>query len=136
MLGDRDLAHERPLIVTRRSLYYTAGYLLLGGAGLVLSPQSTLALLMSTATYGGLLPRLGGLIMMGLGLFVVDLIRGRREPLYPAALVVSGIALIGLIAVYVLTLDPLFLTLITIVGLGFVLTTASYTVDHSRSART
>ena len=132
-MNNTDLASDRPLTVTRRSLLYVVAYLVLGGAGLLLAPEAALQLLLSSGGYGDVFPRVAGMLMIGLGLFVIQIIRLRLEFLYPTTLYVRGFFLLCLMYFYVLTLDPLFLSLITIIGLGMVVTTASYTIDHSRA---
>lgn len=130
-----DITRDRPLTVARRSLVYVAAYSVGIGGGLLFAPGPTLGLLLSTGDYGNVFPRVAGLLMIGLGLFVVQIVRLRLEALYPTTLYVRAVILCGLTYLYVVTLDPLFLTIVTVVGLGMVLTTASYTIDHSRARR-
>lgn len=132
-MNENTLDQERPLTVTRRSLIYIAGYLVLGGIGLLGWPRMTIEFLSSNVEYSDLLLRVTGLVMLGLGLVLGQIIRRKLESLYFWTLPASGVLLICLIFIYVLLLDPLFLIVITIVGLGFVMTTASYTIDHSRA---
>jgi len=132
-LNENTLDQERPLTVTRRSLIYVAGYLVLGGIGLLGWPRMTTEFLSSNVEYNDLLLRVTGLVMLSLGLVLGQIIRRKLESLYFWTLPTSGVLLICLIFIYVLLPDPLFLIVITIVGLGFVMTTASYTIDHGRS---
>jgi len=132
-LNENTLDRERPLTVTRRSLIYVAGYLVLGGIGLLGWPRMTTEFLSSNVEYNDLLLRVTGLVMLSLGLVLGQIIRRKLESLYFWTLPTSGVLLICLIFIYVLLPDPLFLIVITIVGLGFVMTTASYTIDHGRS---
>ncbi len=132
-LNENTLDQERPLTVTRRSLIYVAGYLVLGGIGLLGWPRMTTEFLSSNVEYNDLLLRVTGLVMLSLGLVLGQIIRRKLESLYFWTLPTSGVLLICLIFIYVLLPDPLFLIVITIVGLGFVMTTASYTIDHGRA---
>ncbi len=132
-MNENTLDRERPLTVTRRSLIYVAGYLVLGGIGLLGWPRMTTEFLSSNVEYNDLLLRVTGLVMLSLGLVLGQIIRRKLESLYFWTLPTSGVLLICLIFIYVLLPDPLFLIVITIVGLGFVMTTASYTIDHGRS---
>lgn len=132
-MNENTLDQERPLTVTRRSLIYVAGYLVLGGIGLLGWPRMTTEFLSSNVEYNDLLLRVTGLVMLSLGLVLGQIIRRKLESLYFWTLPTSGVLLICLIFIYVLLPDPLFLIVITIVGLGFVMTTASYTIDHGRS---
>ena len=124
---------ERPLTVTRGSLIYVTGYLVLGGIGLLVWPRGTTEFLSSNVDYSDFLLRVTGIVMLCLGLVLAEIIRRKLEPLYFLTLPASGVLLICMILIYVFVLDPLFLIAITIVGLGFVMTTASYTIDHSRA---
>ncbi len=134
-MTDSDLSEDRPLTVARRSLWYVVAYLIGGGLSFFFAPQLTLSLLMSNGDYGTVFPQFTGLLMIALGLFVVQIIRLRLEMLYPTTILVRGLIFVCLVYLYVVSVDPLFLTVATIVGLGMVLTTASYTIDHSRARR-
>jgi hypothetical protein len=49
--------------LTRISLYYLAGYLIMIGFGLLLLPDVTLRLMLSDGQYGPVFPRLAGMLM-------------------------------------------------------------------------
>ena len=115
---------------THLSLYYLAGYLLFAGVALVLTGQSVMRLLLSNGEYGDALPRLLGVVLLALGILVVQIIRHRLDVLYPTTLVVRLLILAVLAWLYASTSDPFFLVLIAIVGLGVVLTGASYLLDR------
>ncbi len=121
--------------MARWSLVYVAAYLIAIGGGALFAPAPTLGLLLSNGDYGNVFPRFAGLLMIALGLFVVQIVRSRLEALYPTTLYVRALILSGVTYLYIITTDPLFLTIVTVVGLGMVLTTAGYTVDHSRARR-
>ena len=119
---------------TRWALYYLAGYLLLGGFGLLLVPDQTLRLLLSNGQYGDIFPRLAGMLMSGLGMSIAGIIRARAQALYPATLVVRSYFIVCLIGLYWMSADPLFLVVLGVVLVGFVLTLTSYLVDRAKAA--
>jgi uncharacterized protein YjeT (DUF2065 family) len=114
---------------TNRSLIYVAAYLLGAGILLVLAPRLTLRLLLSTGEYGDILPRLAGLLLLGLGILVVQIIRYRFAALYPTTLAVRAVFFVGFVWLYTLSRDPLFLVLLAVLGLGMVTTSVSYILD-------
>jgi uncharacterized membrane protein YoaK (UPF0700 family) len=111
---------------TRLSLYYLAGYLLIGGVALLLAPEETLGILLSDGDYGSVFPRVAGMLMFGLGVATLGIIRARAEVLYPATLMIRAFFLACLAAFYWMTRDPLFLVLLGVVLLGVILTLTSY----------
>jgi len=115
---------------TRLSLYYLAGYLLFAGVALVLAPSLALQLLLSNGSYGELLPRLLGVVLFALGVFVAQVVRLGLAQLYTTTLAVRVVILAVLVWLYASSSDPLFLVLLGIVGLGFVLTGTSYLLDR------
>src|SRR5262249_19295087 len=56
------------MTLTRLSLYYLCGYLILGGVALLFFPALSLRLLLSNGAYGDVMPRLVGMLLAGLGL--------------------------------------------------------------------
>ena len=119
---------------TQLSLYYLAGYLLLGGIGLVADPRLALQLLMAEGDYGQFMPRLAGGLMIALGILVVQVIRLRLEALYPATRVARAVLIAIVTWLYVRSEDTLFLVLLGIVGFGFLLTGATYLQDRKHGA--
>ncbi len=117
---------------TRLSLCYLFSYLILAGVGLIADPGVALKLFLSTGDYGDVMPRMLGVMLLSLGILVVQIVRHRVESLYPTTLVVRAIILVCLVALYFQSRDPLFLVLIGVVGLGFVMTGASYLADKRR----
>ncbi len=115
---------------THLSLYYLAGYLLFAGVALVLVPQFALSLLQSNGNYGEVIPRLLGVVLFALGVFVAQIIRHDLAVLYTTTLAVRAVILVVLASLYAYARDPLFLVLIAIVGFGFVLTGSSYLLDR------
>jgi uncharacterized membrane protein YoaK (UPF0700 family) len=120
--------------LTRLSLYYLAGYLLFAGIALMTVPAFALGLLLSNGQYGDVLPRLLGVVLFALGVFVAQVIRHRVTVLYPTTLAVRAVILIVLAALYVKSSDPFFLVLIGIVGLGVVMTGTAYLRERGKAA--
>jgi uncharacterized protein YjeT (DUF2065 family) len=120
---------------TNLSLIYVAAYLLGAGIFLLLAPRLTLRLLLSTGDYGEILPRLAGLLLVGLGVLVVQIIRYRVAALYATTVAVRAGFCVGFVALYALSRDPLFLVLLAVVGLGVLGTSVSYVLDKRQGAR-
>lgn len=116
---------------TRLSLYYLAGYLLLTGLLLLVAPVTALMLLLSNGDYGDVFPRVAGLLLLGIGIIVVQIIRLRAEVLYPTTLMLRSVFLVGFLGFYLYTRDPLFLVILGVVGLGVLMTGTSYWLDRS-----
>ena len=120
--------------LTRLSLYYLAGYLLFASVALMLVPAFALSLLLSNGQYGDVLPRLLGVVLFALGVFVAQVIRHRLTVLYPTTLAVRAVILVVLAALYVKSSDPFFVVLLGIVGLGFLMTGTAYLRERGRAA--
>ena len=118
---------------TNLSLYYLAGYLIPAGIALIAVPQTALKLLYSNTDYGTIIPRLVGVLILGLAIIVVQIIRHRIEILYPTTLIVRTVFLASFAWLYFLSGDPLFLSLLGIVGLGVLLTLLSFLRDKKKS---
>jgi len=119
---------------TNRSLIYVAAYLLGAGIFLVLAPRLTLKLLLSTGDYGEILPRLAGLLFLGLGIIIVQIIRYRFAALYLTTLAVRAVFFAGFVWLYIMSRDPLFLVLLAVLGVGMLVTSVSYIVDKREGA--
>jgi hypothetical protein len=119
---------------TRLSLFYLAGYLLAGGAALLLAPKETMQFLLSNGDYGDVFPRVAGMFATGLGLSILGMIRARSEAQYPTTLMVRAYFMICLAAFYWMSRDPLFLVVLVVVAAGFVLTFSAYLIDGNRAA--
>src|SRR5215470_15269215 len=115
---------------TRLSLFYLGSYLVVIGLGLLFAPRGTLKILQSNRDYGDVFPRIAGMLMSGLGLSVFGMIHARSSEQYPATLFMRVYFIACFVAFYGMTRDPLFLTFLGIVGLGFLLTLASYLLDR------
>lgn len=115
---------------TNLSLIYVASYLLGSGIFLLVAPHLALRLLLSTGDYGPILPRLAGLLLLGLGILVVQIIRHHVSTLYLTTLGVRVVFCVGFVALYALSGDPLFLVLLAVVGIGVLATSVSYVLDR------
>lgn len=118
---------------TSLSLIYVATYLLGAGIALLLVPHLALRVLQSTGDYGEILPRLAGLLLIGLGIIVAQIIRYRVAALYPTTLAVRAVFCIGFVWLYVVSRDPLFLVLLAVVGVGVLATGVSYVLDRRQA---
>lgn len=120
---------------THLSLYYLVGYLIPAGIALIAAPEFVLRLLLSDGDYGDVMPRLVGVVLLALGIIVLQILRLRAEVMYPTTLIARSVILICLVGLYLYARDPLFISLLVIVGLGFVLTGASYLMDRRNAGR-
>jgi hypothetical protein len=117
---------------TRLSLYYLAGYLVPTGVLWLVAPRETFRLMLSNGDYGNyVFPRVAGLLLLGIGILVVQIIRLRVEAIYSATLLVRAVFLVGFLGLYLSTHDPLFLVVLGVVGLGVLLTGTSYWRDRA-----
>ncbi len=114
---------------TRVSLYYLASPLWGGGLALLVAPQFFIRLLFSNGQYPDVMLMALGMFMVSLAIIVTQIIRARVQQLYPTTLVVRLFILPCLLFFFVRTGDPLFLTLVAIVGLGVVFTGSSYLAE-------
>ncbi len=119
---------------TRLSLYYLAAYLLGAGIALILAPSLALKLLFATGQYGDVLPRLLGVVLLSLGIVIVQIIRHQLEVLYPTTLIVRTLIVAVLIGLFIYSHDPLFISLVVVVGFGMVLTGSSFLLDRRSPA--
>ena len=115
---------------THLSLYYLAGYLLPAGALLLFLPEFATKLLLSNRDYDYAPFRLVGVLLIGLGIIIVQIIRYRLDVLYPTTILVRILISGTLIALYLDTKDPFFLVVLTIVLIGIVLTATSFLLDR------
>jgi uncharacterized protein YjeT (DUF2065 family) len=115
---------------TRLSFYYLMAYLNFAGLALLLAPQLTLKLLFATGSYGDVMPRLVGMFVLVLGILVIQIFRLRVEALYTTVLGVRVGILVVLLGLFLYAGDPLFITLLVVVGFGVALTSAAYRLDR------
>ena len=118
---------------TKRSLYYVAAYLTATGIGLIFAPGPVLRLLFSNRQYDDVFPRFSGVLMLGLGLLVIQVIRHEAEALYSSTLLIRAIIWVTVLGFYFSTRDPFFLVVLGVVGLGMIVTgTALYSDRRSK----
>ena len=115
---------------THLSLYYLVTYLIFAGIALLVAPQLALKLLFSNGDYGNVLPRFLGVIILALGIIVLQILRLHIEALYSTTLIARSVILVCDVGLYLYSRDPLFLTLLAVVGLGFILTGTGYLMDR------
>jgi hypothetical protein len=115
---------------TRLSLFYLASYLTVAGLALLLVPTFALQVLFSNGDYGDVIPRLAGMLLLGLAILVTQIIRHRIEALYPTTLVVRLFFLVVLAYLYLSSSDPFFLVVFGIVLLGVVFTGYAYLTER------
>ncbi len=120
---------------TNLSLFYVAAYLVGAGTALMFVPSLALKLLFSNGNYGDVMPRLLGVVLLALGLIIVQIIRHRVEALYTTTLGVRVIIVAVLVALFIYSKDPLFISLTVVVGIGMILTGTSYLLDRRQIAR-
>jgi uncharacterized protein YjeT (DUF2065 family) len=119
---------------TRLSLYYLAAYLLGAGIALIFAPSLALKLLFTSGQYGDVLPRLLGVVLLSLGIVIVQIIRHQLEVLYPTTLIVRTLIVAVLIGLFIYSHDPLFISLLIVVGFGMILTGSSFLLDRRAAA--
>jgi len=120
--------------LTRLSLYYLATYLPLAGLALLFVPDFATKLLLSNRTYDDAPFRLAGILLIGLGILVTQIIRHRLEVLYPTTVVVRLLISATLIGLFAETRDPFFLVVLTVVVIGIVLTGTTYLLDRREAS--
>jgi hypothetical protein len=114
---------------TRLSLFYLVGYLIPSGVMLLVSPHFALKLLFSNSDYGSIFPRTAGMLLIGLGIMIFQMIRLRLNSLYSSTIIVRSFFFVCLLSFYMLNRDPFFLVLLAVLSIGIVLTTTSYILD-------
>jgi hypothetical protein len=119
----------------RLSLYYLATYLGLTGLALMISPQASLRLLLSTGTYDDIFVQFLGSFMVALSIIVTQIIRLKLAVLYPTTVVVRIFFITVIIGLYLKSHDPLFLMILGVVSLGLFLTLAGLILDLRNSKK-
>jgi uncharacterized protein YjeT (DUF2065 family) len=124
--GERGVPMKR----TWLSLFYETGYLLVAGVFLLAAPETAFNLLFSNISYGDVLPRLMGTVLLSIGVIFVQIVRMHIEELYTTTIVVRVPLMAVNLALFTYSGNPLFLTLFVIVTLGVVLTVTGYVLDR------
>lgn len=114
---------------TRFSLFYLAGYLIPAGLMLLIAPTFSTRPLLSNGEYGNVFPRLAGMLLIGIGVLVVQIIRLHPDMLYTTTLAIRLFFCACFIVFYLMSQDPFFLVLLAIVAFGLILTGTSYLLD-------
>jgi uncharacterized protein YjeT (DUF2065 family) len=121
---------------TRLSLFYLAGYLWVGGVGLLLAPNDVANLFLSNIEYPAVMLQSLGMFLVGLGIIVVQIIRQHVKSLYPTTLIVRAFICACLLYFFVSSGNPFFLVLFCIVILGVLFTGSIYFLErHAHAAR-
>lgn len=115
---------------TWMSLFYETGYLLGGGVFLLAAPDTAFKLLFSNNSYGDVLPRLLGTVLLSIGGIFVQIVRMHIEELYTTTIAVRVPLMAVNLCLFYYSGNPLFLTLFVIVTLGVVLTATGYVIDR------
>jgi uncharacterized protein YjeT (DUF2065 family) len=118
---------------TRLCLWYVAGYLFITGLALLVAPGASLRLMHSSADYGDVMPRWVAMMSLALGALIAQAVRHRLSVLYPLGFFMPAAMLVGFAGLYRLSEDPLFLTVLAVVGVGVVLTGISLLGDLATS---
>jgi uncharacterized protein YjeT (DUF2065 family) len=108
----------RGTLMQRLTFSYLAGYLILGGLGLLLTPALALRLLLSNGAYGDIMPRVVGMFMLALGGVILQFVRARDYRYYLYTIVARSFIVLVQTALYFKARDPLFLVLDAIVLIG------------------
>jgi hypothetical protein len=117
------------LPLTRRSLFYPGFYVPMAGLGFLFTPELATRMMFGNGHYDLILLRMSGVLLLGLGILVIQTIRFRLTQLYFTLIGVRIIFCIAWLAFYLMSGDPMFLTILGIVGLGVVLSSMSYLRD-------
>lgn len=112
------------------SLFYETGYLLVAGVFLLAAPDTAFNLLFSDTSYGDVLPRLLGTVLLSIGAIFVQIVRMHIEELYTTTIVVRVPLMAVNLWLFSYSGNPLFLTLFVIIALGVVLTVTGYVLDQ------
>lgn len=86
----------------------------------------------SVADYGDVMPRWVAMLSLALGALILQVLRHRLSMMYPLGFFMPAAMAVGFVGLYVQSRDPLFLSILAVVGIGVVFTGAS--LWHDRSA--
>jgi hypothetical protein len=116
---------------TRLCIWYVAGYLIVSGTALLLAPTIALAMMLSDADYGVVMPRWVGMLSVALGTIVSQIVRRRIVVLYPLSFFMPAAMLVGFVGMYLQSANPLFLVVAGVVAIGVLATGVSMLTDRS-----
>lgn len=117
---------------TRLSLFYLAGYLFPTGLGLLFAPQAFMKLLFSNQEYKDAFPQFSGILLIGIGIVVVNVILFGNPIWYRMTLIVRLVLWTGILGIYLRSRDPFFIVVLCVLGFGILLTGSFYLADRKR----
>ena len=106
-------------------------YLLVGGLGLAFLPSLTLRLFLSTGDYGDIMPRVAGMLMIGLSGLIAQFVYYQDYRYYAYSVYIRSFFVLFLFFLFARPSDPLFLVLNAIVLIG--LLPSIYTLIRERA---
>jgi hypothetical protein len=109
--------------------------LVVAGVNFILFPTFALRLLFSTGRYEHIFIKLCGFFLLGLAALVLQTIRFRLAALYPTLVGVRVFFCAGYVMLYGQTGDPLFLSLLAVVGSGLLASLICLATDRSEQRR-
>ncbi len=119
----------------RLTLFYVLAYLVVAATGLLIVPGLTQRILLGNTEYDPDAMRFAGVFILGLAIFVAQIIRLKIDALYSTLVVVRIVFCAIYIALYVHTGNPFFLAVLAIVGLGLVASSIAYAIDLTAARR-
>ena len=119
---------------TRRSLYYLATYLILTGLGLLFTPGTMLKLLFANHEYPGAFVQLSGILMLGLGIIVINVILYGSRVFYRATLMARIPMWICIMGLYLYTRETFFIVVLCVLGLGILVTGSCYLSERGNAS--
>lgn len=132
---DSGRAHTpRGTMRTRLCLWYVVGYLFITGMALLIAPSVSMRLMLSTAEYGDVMPRWVGMMSLALAALIAQTLRHHVKVMYPLGFFMPAGMLLGFLGLYGQSGDPLFLTVLAVVGVGVVATGTSLLIDRINAA--
>jgi uncharacterized protein YjeT (DUF2065 family) len=113
----------------RWTLTYLVTYLVGAGLGFSFLPEFTMDALQSNGEYGDVMPRVVGMIMLGLGTLIFTILRNEDWKYYVVSIWVRTWIVAFLFYVYAISDDPMFLVINGVVLVGLI---PSYVVHFRR----
>jgi hypothetical protein len=118
---------------TRRSLFYLATYLTLTGLAMLFVPAQFLKLLFASHEYPGAFVQFSGILMIGLGIVVMNVIRYGSPVFYRATLMARIPMWILILGLYFYTRETAFIVILCVLGLGIVITGSCYLSERDKT---
>ena len=119
---------------TRKSLWFLTSFLLASGASFLLLPQLTATLFLSNTVYPDLMLRVIGMFLFAFGIVMLQIVRHRIEVLYLTTVIVRAFIAASLLWFFAITLNPMYLVLVTFVIVGTVITGYNYMTERKIGA--